>query len=969
MQQRVTAILVAQSGAAYLGRTLDALAAQTRLPDAVIAVDLESPDGSAALLSASSVTVLVSAPAAATFGQGVALAVTAATHIEGQATARQSAAAPVGVASPEQTPDADAEWLWLLAHDSAPRPDALEHLLGAVEIAPSVAIAGPKLTIWDQPRVIAEFGETMTRFGSSLAIVDHELDQAQHDAQNDVLGVAATGMLVRRSVWTALGGFDRGLPSTDAALDFCIRARLAGHRVVTVPTARVASAGAAADFSRTKLTPGRDRRISRSAQLHRRLVYAPSVVVPLHWLALVPLAFLRVLLHLLAKRPRFIGAEILAAFAVAFSDTSVLGARRRLRRTQTFGWKAVAPLRLSTRRAWEFRAQRHENGHLPTASAVVDEPVGFILGGGLWAMGGAAALGVLAFGRLIGAASVTGGGLLPLSPAVTGLWENLGWGGRALGAGAIGAADPFTYLLAVLGSLTFWQPSLSIVLLYLTALPLAVVGAFFCARRLTTVTWVPALAGFLWSIAPSFISGLQGGHLGAAVAHLLLPWLVLLSVNGVRSWSAAAGSGLVFAAVVAGAPVLAPALLLLWFGWLISHPWSWLRLAAIPVPALALYFPLIIDQWMRSNLIGLLADPGVAVINPAGSGLQLALGSAAGRSDGWTGLLSSLSLPGSLGPVVVAVLLLPLGALALLALFTRGAPRAIPPLIIALLGFVTAAAASRLFVTSVGASANPIWAGSGLSLFWLGLIGSALVSLQGLPRRAPSRGVLLGVASVLLAIPLISAAFGGVNVVQPGTGRSLPAIVSAETTSRPRIGTLVLRPSGADAVTASLERGTGATLDDQSTLISSAPVFSAVDLRLATLAGNLASRSGYDPAAELSSLSIDFLLLAPPISDGTESDGMSQRIRHSLDGNERFISVGETSKGSLWRFTGQTITAAPGVGNRDTAYGQLVLGIQVIIMAVTTLLAIPTGRSARRRRPKAEQLSGPAATFDEDTDD
>ena len=42
MQPRVTAILVAHEGAQFLERTLAALAAQTRRPDQVVAVDLGS---------------------------------------------------------------------------------------------------------------------------------------------------------------------------------------------------------------------------------------------------------------------------------------------------------------------------------------------------------------------------------------------------------------------------------------------------------------------------------------------------------------------------------------------------------------------------------------------------------------------------------------------------------------------------------------------------------------------------------------------------------------------------------------------------------------------------------------------------------------------------------------------------------------------------------------------------------------
>src|SRR5690606_6533969 len=125
------------------------------------------------------------------------------------------------------------------------------------------------------------FGESVSRYGATVPLVDGDLDQAQHDTESDVLAVATAALLVRRSVWEGLGGFDPGLEATDAGLDLAIRARLAGHRVIRVAGARVARGLRPEDFGRRKpLTPRLRRRAGRVAQLHRRLVYAPGWTVP-----------------------------------------------------------------------------------------------------------------------------------------------------------------------------------------------------------------------------------------------------------------------------------------------------------------------------------------------------------------------------------------------------------------------------------------------------------------------------------------------------------------------------------------------------------------------------------------------------------------------------------------------------------------------------------------------------------------
>ena len=259
------------------------------------------------------------------------------------------------------------DWLWLLAHDNAPQPAALEALLRAVEIAPSVAVAGPKLMRWDQPDVIAEYGETMTYYGASIALVEGELDQAQHDVRSDVLGVAAGGMLVRRTLWTALGGFDPALPSVDAALDFSVRARLAGFRVILVPGAKIASDGGPEMFGRSTVSDRRQASTRRAAQLHRRLVYAPAAALPFHWLSLLPLAIIRAIGQLLAKRPGAVGGELGSALAVAFGGSRIGPARSSLKRIQRVGWASIAPLRMppAARHARDVRC-RYER--LPRAA-------------------------------------------------------------------------------------------------------------------------------------------------------------------------------------------------------------------------------------------------------------------------------------------------------------------------------------------------------------------------------------------------------------------------------------------------------------------------------------------------------------------------------------------------------------------------------------------------------------------------
>ncbi|WP_394769529.1 glycosyltransferase family 2 protein [Lacisediminihabitans sp.] len=956
MQARVTAILVVHSGAAYLERTIAGIARQTRLPDDVIAVDAGSTDDSAELLAEFGPTQLVSVGSKTTFGSAIARAI----HV-----AAPAAFAPAGPGAPPAGATDD-EWLWLLAHDNAPEPKALAQLLAAVEIAPSVAIAGPKLMRWEQPDVIAEFGETMTRFGASFALVEGELDQAQHDVQDDVLGVAAGGMLVRRSLWTALGGFDPGLPSIDAALDFSVRARLAGYRVVVVPGARVASAGGPETFVRASVSEMRRARIARTAQLHRRLVYAPAASLVFHWLSLVPLGVLRAIGQVLAKRPGLVGGEFAAAFAVAFGTTGIGRARRNLARSRTLGWAAIASLRIPGRAVRERRAQAREEAVSSTAVVVQGAPrAGFVAHGGLWVVVLAAVVGIVFSGPVLGASSLVGGTLLPLSDTVGQLWSHVGYGWREIGVGFVGASDPFAYVLAVLGSITFWQPSLGILGVYLLALPLAALGAWLLARRLTTRVWLPALAAALYALAPPLLGSLAAGHLGASIVHLVLPWLVLAGLSAPRSWSASAGSALLLAVAAASAPSVAPALLVCWLALLLSRPKSLHRLIWIPLPAAALFLPLVVQQLARGNPMALLADPGVPTGGAETSGLRLALLSPGAGLHGWSSVLHSLSLPGTAPVVLVAVLLAPIGALALLALFVPGARRAAPSMILALLGFATAVIGSHISVATAGGAAVVIWPGAALSLYWLGLIGSVVTGLDSLGRVSVPLGVLAGVASTLLVVPLLGSLYAATATVHPGS-RILPAVVTAQANGRPDVGTLVLTPLAGGALAAVVERGSGTTLDDQSTLAATSTRLAADQKRVATLSGNLASRSGFDAASSLGELSIGFVLLARPEDN---QQAVHRRTAEALDGNSLFASVGNTANGLLWRYALPDGAVPQRPGNTSTQLGVGILVGQGIVFGLTLLLGIPTVRRRRRQNVSGSVLGEPAGTFDEEDHD
>ncbi|MFF3601974.1 hypothetical protein ACFYYK_41620, partial [Kitasatospora indigofera] len=394
-----------------------------------------------------------------------------------------------------------------------------------------------------------------------------------------------------------------------------------------------------------------------------------------------------------------------------------------------------------------------------------------------------------------------------------------------IGTGFVGAADPFAAVLAVLGSITFWSPSALLLALYFGALPLAALGAWLAAARLTNRGALRALAAVLWMLAPTFLSAIADGRPAPMIAHILLPWLFFAAAAAARSWSASAASALLFAAITACVPSLTPALLVLWLLAVLFSGRSIMRFIGIPVPALVLAAPLLLDQQLRGNWLALVADPGVPLPAEQASSWQLLFGFPNGDFGGWGALVESLALPGMTADIIVPILLAPLAVLALLALFLPGSRTALFGLVAALLGFATSAAAAQIAVATLGDQSIPVWPGAGLSLYWAGLIGAAVIGLNALGRAATAPAIISGLALTMAVLPLAGSIALGEAAPNPaavhaGDARMLPAFVTAEAQTDPRAGTLVLVPQSDGGVLAELQRGSGTTLDDQSTLFA-----------------------------------------------------------------------------------------------------------------------------------------------------
>ena len=807
-----------------------------------------------------------------------------------------------GVAVLEAPRNAGNEWIWLLQDDAEPAPNALALLLEATERATTATVVGCKQLDWDNHRRLVDVGLWANKWFDRFTLVGlDEQDQGQYDNHSDMFAVNTAGMLVRRDVFEKLSGFDPALPGPGDDLDFCARVRLAGDRVLVVPDAHM--------YHVVHRPEGMGSAVAaRKAGIFLRLKHAPAAAVPLlvagtflaslYWLVagfllkapghavrmfaatcaglLRPVALVRSRKALAAQRkqPRWVHKRVLADARTAKGHLKML--------RETVGPDEEIPQQVEdTPSILEPTGETHQQVVTPLA-AVKTAPIVSALA--LTVL--LAILSMLALSRFLGAPALTGGALLPVSDQLETIWHHATHWWVSLGSGLPGRGNPFNFVLLLLASLG-GSGSAAVLWLVLLALPLSGFTAWLGAGALTLKRWPRVIAGLLWAGTPVLLVGMGQGRVGAVLAHILIPVVMLgviravggaaapepksvvipgalagsdtetitkmgrPGVGGNPSWTAAGAAGLALAIVTASAPSLFPLAVV---GILVTALVLGRRGRTVwwvLVPSAALFAPLAWSAW--ENPRALLADPGMPLPSAPGPLWQQLLGfpeqvdPAAGllgpdgfAAGSWLGWLAVILIG---APVVLAAVLA-------LVLPLRRAAMARTLWLVALLGLAGAYAGKFIAVAFDGVTLVTPFNGPAVSLALFALLGAALLGLDAVVRRAwePARDTAghrtakttATVLSVLLvAAPVASLGlwtaqqFSGHTATQTLTGAFLPQAAVAGTipataadrgTGPEASRTIVMTILSDGSVHASLMQGSGTTLDAVSVIATAAPV-------------------------------------------------------------------------------------------------------------------------------------------------
>jgi len=376
------------------------------------------------------------------------------------------------------------------------------------------------------------------------------------------LAVSTAGMLIKRSLFEELGGFDPSLELFRDDIDLGWRAHIAGHSVICVGEAILYHAEAASSERRS--VDVRDAILHRPLLLDRRnaafVLLANSSWWILPWVAIQLLltSIGRSIIYLLAKLPGYAADELAAVALLIFKPADLIKSRRFRKSTRVLTARVITPFipsrglqlrsiaeRISSSLVNAFKPNRGD-GEITRAKnysdiGVIDESFDEIEYAPSKSFSKIRSLvkqplllGILLtlfisllysrnrFGSLSGGAlAVAPASAVELITSYVNSWHLVGLGSSA-------AAPAWIPIIGLASFVTAANPQSFIAVLFFLAPTLLFILSYRTARRYTLTKYSSILVAFIYAFSPVTLSAINQGRIGTLVIALLLPGLFTL---------------------------------------------------------------------------------------------------------------------------------------------------------------------------------------------------------------------------------------------------------------------------------------------------------------------------------------------------------------------------------------------------------------------------------------------------------
>lgn len=130
--------------------------------------------------------------------------------------------------------ESDSDYLWFVNSDVRVESDSLKKLIEVLEENPQAAIVVPQIRFMEEPHIIQSIGHTYDVFGRPMRNDEHKREPTNSNPHNVVYATGAA-MLVDRTVWERIGGFDGDNFMFGDDVYFCLQAWSRGSHVLACP--------------------------------------------------------------------------------------------------------------------------------------------------------------------------------------------------------------------------------------------------------------------------------------------------------------------------------------------------------------------------------------------------------------------------------------------------------------------------------------------------------------------------------------------------------------------------------------------------------------------------------------------------------------------------------------------------------------------------------------------------------------
>jgi GT2 family glycosyltransferase len=142
-----------------------------------------------------------------------------------------------------------AGWILVLNEDTILSPDCIDLLVAAGESDPKVGIVGPMVYHNDEPDVIQSAGGVMDSLWRTYHAGQNQKDQGQYDKVRPVEWITGCGLMIRRETIAEIGLIDERFFYYQEEIEWCLRARSSGWKILHVPQAKLWHKGVQREYS------------------------------------------------------------------------------------------------------------------------------------------------------------------------------------------------------------------------------------------------------------------------------------------------------------------------------------------------------------------------------------------------------------------------------------------------------------------------------------------------------------------------------------------------------------------------------------------------------------------------------------------------------------------------------------------------------------------------------------------------